>query len=496
MVEDHEHHYDKGIAEKRADIMVAASWLHQNYREVKIMRKSKKVMAMVITLSTVLLALSGCGGGSEKAAPAPEETQKPVENVAPKETTEPAETKLTGDFEIQYFVGGYGDAWWKQAIAEFQQLNPDLKIKESAGPKINDQMKPRWIQGNPPDFVYIDGAGSNTRQMVTDDQLMDITDWLKDAKNVDGQRILDLLIAQPEEYKPGQNFAIPLVFGSWGTFYDKALFKSKGWEAPADFESFMAVSEKIKAEGEMSPYIHTGVYPYYINGALLDPTIIAMNNYDTSIAKRINSLEKGVWKSEPVMKALDKIKQIADKGLIDKGSPALNHTDSQSQWLQHKAAFIPNGLWVESEMSKDVPAGFEYGFIPSIGQDKGGKFVANPYTSTVAVAKKAKNPDAAKAFIQFIYTEKQSKLWAELSKAPSNIKADLEGTNAPALTKEAAKFYNSEGTVVSPEIVIPEELVTARNNATLALTQGEITPQEWSDRMEAAMDKVRAKENK
>ena len=72
-------------------------------------------------------------------------------------------------------------------------MNPDLKIKESAGAKINDQMKPRWIQGNPPDFVYIDGAGSNTRQMVTDDQLMDITDWLKDAKNVDGKKILDLL---------------------------------------------------------------------------------------------------------------------------------------------------------------------------------------------------------------------------------------------------------------------------------------------------------------
>jgi N-acetylglucosamine transport system substrate-binding protein len=455
------------------------------------MRKFKKILTGCMVLSTVFLSI-GCGNSTNS----PNMTEKPLESAVSDASSQLQGSKLTGDFEIQYFVGGYGDAWWKQAIAEFQEENPDLKIKEWAGAKINDQMKPRWLQGDPPDFVYIDGAGSNARQMVTDDQLMDITDWLKDAKNVDGKKIVDLLIAQPEEYKPGTSYAIPLVFGSWGTFYDKALFTSKGWEAPADFEEFLALGDKIKAEGNMSPYIHTGVYPYYINGGLLDPTIIAMNDYDTSIFKRINSLEEGIWKSEPVMKALAKMVEMRDKGFIDKGSPALNHTDSQSQWLQHKAAFIPTGIWVESEMAKDVPAGFEFGFLPSIGQDKFGKFVANPYTSTVAIAKKAKNPEAAKAFIQFIFTEKQSKAWAELSKAPSNIKADLEGTNAPALTKEAAKFYNSPNTVVAPEIVIPEELVTARNNATIALTKGEITPEQWADRMEEATEKIRTKEMK
>jgi N-acetylglucosamine transport system substrate-binding protein len=455
------------------------------------MRKFKKILTGCMVLSTVFLSI-GCGNSTNS----PNMTEKPLESAVSDASSQLQGSKLTGDFEIQYFVGGYGDAWWKQAIAEFQEENPDLKIKEWAGAKINDQMKPRWLQGDPPDFVYIDGAGSNARQMVTDDQLMDITDWLKDAKNVDGKKIVDLLIAQPEEYKPGTSYAIPLVFGSWGTFYDKALFTSKGWEAPADFEEFLALGDKIKAEGNMSPYIHTGVYPYYINGGLLDPTIIAMNDYDTSIFKRINSLEEGIWKSEPVMKALAKMVEMRDKGFIDKGSPALNHTDSQSQWLQHKAAFIPTGIWVESEMAKDVPAGFEFGFLPSIGQDKFGKFVANPYTSTVAIAKKAKNPEAAKAFIQFIFTEKQSKAWAELSKAPSNIKADLEGTNAPALTKEAAKFYNSPNTVVAPEIVIPEELVTARNNATIALTKGEITPEQWADRMEEATEKIRSKEMK
>ncbi|WP_391571313.1 ABC transporter substrate-binding protein [Cohnella sp.] len=463
----------------------------------------RKTMTWGSVLLMLTLVLSACGGNKDKgndaspsASPKASESAKPSESASGSESASPEGVKLTGDFEIQYFVGGYGDAWWKEVIGEFQQLHPDLKIKESAGPKINDQMKPRWIQGSPPDFVYIDGAGSNTRQMVTDDQLLDITDWFKTAQNTDGKLLSDMLIAQPEEYQAGKVHAVPLVFGSWGTFYDKALFKEKGWEAPKDFESFLALGDKIKADGQMSVYIHTGVYPYYINGGLLDPAIVAMNGYDTSIVKKINALEAGVWSSEPVKKALDKIVQMRDKGFFDQGSPALNHTDSQSQWLQHKAAFIPNGLWVESEMANDTPAGFEFGFLPSITQDNGGKYVANPYVATVAIAKKAKNPDAAKAFLQFLYTEAHGKSWAELSKAPSNIKADLEATNAPALTKEASRFYNSDSTVVSPEVVIPEELVTERNNATLALTKGDITPDEWVDRMEKATEKIRAKENK
>ncbi|WP_028548815.1 extracellular solute-binding protein [Paenibacillus sp. UNC451MF] len=453
----------------------------------------KKKWLNLALISTFVLSAAGCGapaakptGGDSKPSP----DTKPAVS-APSGNATNTDKKLTGDFEIQYFVGGYGDAWWKEMIAEFQKKYPDLKIKESAGAKINDQMKPRWIQGNPPDFVYIDGAGANARQMVKDDQLMDITDWLKDLKNADGEKLSDLLISKPEEYEAGKNHTVPLVFGSWGTFYDKALFTKNGWEEPKDFPSFLAVADKIKASG-MTPYIHTGVYPYYIAGGLLDSATVSANKDDASILKKVASLEPGIFKSEPVMKALDKIVQLRDKGLIDPGSVSLNHTDSQALWLQHKAAFIPNGLWLENEMKKDIPQGFDFGFIPSVSQDKGGKYIAIPYTSTIAVAKKAKNPDAAKAFIQFLFTKQHAVRWAELTGALMNVKADLDSSKASNVVKSAMKYYNSSNTVVAPEVVLPADVEKARNDAIVALTTSKITPAEWADRMEKAAEKARA----
>ncbi|MDU0204110.1 ABC transporter substrate-binding protein [Paenibacillus sp. MAH-36] len=442
----------------------------------------KKWTTMGLAASMVLVA-AGCG---KTAAPA--ETTKPAASTAPAATaaasaapTAAAAKKLTGDFEIQYFVGGYGDKWWKKVIADFQAANPDLKIKESAGPKINEQMKPRWIAGNPPDFVYIDGPELFDRQMVTDGQLEDLTDWIKNAKNVDGDKIIDLLAQKPQEFD-GKIYNVPFVMSSWGIFYDKALFKEKAWAEPKDFEDFLAVSEKIKAAG-INPFIHTGKYPYYINGAVLFPAIVSANNNDYKLLQDMSTNNLEAWKNPAIIKGLNKIVQLRDKGFIDKASVQINHTDSQSLFLQHKDAFIPNGLWLPNEMAKDVPASFDFGFIPSITQDKGGKVVANTSTATFAIAKKAKNKDAAKAFMQFVFSKTQASQWAELSGAPSNVKGDISSSKAPNFVKDAAKFLSSPDTVVVPTVSFAADVDKAMQDASVALTIGTITPEEWVKRV-------------
>jgi len=448
-----------------------------------------KKMAAVSIAALMAVSLVGCGGNNN-AAPK-EEVKEPVkeETATPTPTpTEPETAKLTGDFEIQYFVGGYGDKWWKKVIAEFQAANPDLKVKESGGPKINDQMKPRWIGGTPPDFVYIDGAGLNDRQMVEDDQLEDLTDWLKDAKNIDGDLITDIL-AQPAQQFDGKVYNIPLVLNSWGMFWNKALFKEKGWAEPTDFDSFLAVSEKIKADG-ITPFIHTGKYPYYINGSVLYPAIVSANNDDYSILQDMAANKVEAFESPAVLTALNKIVALRDKGFIDKASIQINHTDSQMLFLQNKDAFIPNGLWLPNEMSKDVPAGFEFGFIPSVTQSPGGKVVANTSTATVAIAKKAKNKDAAKAFLQFIFSKGQASQWAELSGAPSNIKGDISASNAPSHVKDAAKYLTDPNTVVIPTITYNADVDKAMMDATDALTISTITPEEWVKRVTDVVKKV------
>lgn len=459
-------------------------------------RKTTFPSLAVLLVLVLALGLAGCGSSNKDGATSsPESSSKAAPSSAQADPSESPSAdngpKIAGDFEVQYCVGGYGDAWQKSILAQFKEKYPDINIKESAGPKINDQMKPRWIQGDPPDLVFIDCAGGlDVLQAIKDNQLMDLTEWLKTAQNVDGELITDVLIAQPQVYD-GKSYTIPYVFGSWGTFYDKALFKQNNWEVPTDFDSFLSVGEKIKAAG-ITPYIHAGIYTGYFEGGFLFPAIVSNNGDDPSILQDMADMKPGVFKSEPVMKALQQVVTIRDKGFIDKAAVALNHTDSQIQFVQHKDAFIPNGLWVENEMKKDTPAGFEFGMIPSITQAPGGKYIANPYSSPVAIAQKAKNPEAAKAFIQFMYTKKAAVEWAELTGALMNVKVDLNGTKASALSINASQYYSSPNLVVLPAVSYNADLSKEMDNATLALTDNKITPEQWADRVEKAAEKARA----
>lgn len=460
------------------------------------MFKNKRKTSLIgIAVLLVVMLLAACGKKNEETASSPPASASPKASESASSGADasqpPADTgaKLTGDFEIQYFVGGYGDKWWKKVIADFKAANPELNVIESGGPQINDQMKPRWIGGNPPDFVYIDGAGLNDRQMVEDGQLEDLTEWFKTAKNVDGDLISDILAQAPQAYD-GKIYNIPLVLNSWGIFWDKTLFKEKGWTEPQNFDEFMAVGQKIKDAG-INPFIHTGMYPYYINGAFLFPTIVSENNDDPGILQDMAANKVEAFQKPAVLAALDKIAKIRDSGYIDKASVQINHTNSQMLFLQHKDAFIPNGLWLPNEMSKDIPDGFDFGFIPSIGQDAGRKVVANTSTATVAVAAKGKNKDAAKAFLQFIFAKAQASQWAELSGAPSNIKGDISSSNAPSYVKDAAKFLTDANTVVIPTITYNADVDKAMMDATLALTIGKITPEEWVKRVTDVVAKLK-----
>ncbi len=448
--------------------------------------KTRKTLGVMIALLLVL-SIVGCNSGTNKGKDTGNQTSKPPVSA----TGEPKSADgLTGDFEIQYFVGGYGDAWWKEVIDGFQQANPNLKIKQTAGPKINEQMKPRWIQGDPPDVIYIDGAGANERQMIDDGQLLDITDFLKDAVNPDGEKLLDIIISQPTDYEGSKHFTLPLVFGSWGMFYDKALFNDKGWAVPTDWNSFIETSQQIKDAG-VSPLIHTGVYPYYINGGLLDSAMVAANGGDGSILTKQAALEEGSFSSEAVKKALGQLMELQQKTFIDASSISLNHTDSQAQWLQHKAAFIPNGLWLENEMKNDIPEGFDFGFLPSVVQDAGQNSIVIPYTNTIAIAKDAKNPEAAKAFLQFAFTKKNAVRWAELTGAIMNVKADLNNSSASAVVKDAMTFFNSDQTTVAPVAVLNADVEKVKQDATVALTAGKIDADQWMKRLEEAAAKAR-----
>lgn len=400
--------------------------------------------------------------------------------------------EISGDLEIQYFVGGYGDSWWKEVIADFQDKYPDVTITEHAGPNINDEMRSRWVANDPPDVVYIDGAGSSETQMVEDGQLMNLTDWLDGIELENGDMLVDSFIVDPATYD-GEIYSIPLVFDTWGTWYDRALFDEKGYTIPTDFDSFMDSMSEIKDKEGIDPFVTSGQHPYYFLRGMLNPAFGAAGG-DELLADVTKGAE-GAWTSEPVLEIMKKVERMADEKMFDDGLGALNHTQSQMNFLLHENAFIPVGFWLPNEMKNDIPDGFDFGFIPSPMQDAGEPYAIVPDLRPLAIAEEANNPEAAKAFVEFVFTRDYAMSFSEHTGAIMNISdVDLsESDDVPVYLMEANEMINDPDQVQLYHMPHPmsSDLETPIGNALMSLMLGNMTADEFVEEAEKAAKEYR-----
>ncbi len=398
---------------------------------------------------------------------------------------------VSGELELQYFVGGYGDSWWKEVIADFQKEYPDVSVVEHAGPNINEEMRSRWVSGDPPDVVYIDGAGSSETQMVEDGQLMNLTDWVKELE-VEGDPLMDSFLVEPATYD-GDIYSLPLVFDTWGTWYNKAMFEDKGYEVPSDFDSFMSTMGEIQKGEDIAPFVTTGQHPYYFLRGVLYPAFGAAGG-DELLTDVITGAE-GAWTSEPVLEVMKKVEDMQKAGYIDDGFGALNHTQSQMDFLLGKNAFIPVGFWLPNEMKNDVPEDFTFGFIPSPMQNEGEPFSIVPDLRPLAIAEGAENPEAAKAFVEFVFTREYAKSFSEHTGAIMNLNGvDLaESEGVPEYLIEANEMINDPEKVQLNNKPHPmsADLEEPISNALVSLMLGNISAEEFTEEAEKAAEQYR-----
>jgi N-acetylglucosamine transport system substrate-binding protein len=150
-----------------------------------------------------------------------------------------------------------------------------------------------------------------------------------------------------------------------GLFYDKVFFEKNGWnQNPKTWGEFTKLLDDIKAKG-IIPITYPGVYASYINyGFTIKQFELAerkgtldqfTKNYRAGAMPYYTSAEsKEIW---------SRMYEMGKKGYFPEGAAALNHTQSQMQLLQHKAALASTGDWVQNEMKSATPDGFKWGFM-------------------------------------------------------------------------------------------------------------------------------------
>lgn len=405
------------------------------------MSKLKKLLVGALALC-MTLSVAACGGGSSDG-------ESKNNSTANSGTSTSGGSGKKTDFTLQIFTGGYGADMWEYVIRAFEADHPEYNVVANMSNTVNENMQDDWRDGNPPDFVFLDGT-LEKQAWLENDMLYDFTDWLKTA-TVAGEenvKIKDRMLTEYVHKYTGEDgktitYGMPLVLSSYGMWYDNALFTQKGWTVPTNYSELSAWVDK-NATAETAALIYPGVYSGYLVQGMILPALAEVG--DEFYNRVENALDAEVYTSAEFKAVMNRFADIFGKN--NKANSvadclSLDHTRSQMQWLAHKAAFIPNGLWLRKEMAalNAIPEGFEMRYAPSALNVEKQIIVAS--SVTCAVAKDAQNKKAALEFMRYLYRTDVVQKFAECTDSPSATNVELDESKVSEVLKYAQEVMSN-----------------------------------------------------
>ena len=322
---------------------------------------------MMLFLISVIMLFVGCGKKADVAKEGRYSGELYPENGLPKDK------KVTLSFIFP--VQGNGKDYFEYAVDTFQKRFPNIKINvrwiEAGGVAYSTLMQ-SLIQANDskaiPDWIF--GLTGDTISNLIQLGKLEAQDelWERTFYDNPNLKVKDgILASENVMFKYGKMYVLPHNANISGIYFDKNTFERIGVpQQPKTWSEFLEACEKIKGQG-IYPMVMAGKYAssYFSAGWGAIPYEIGGEEY---LQAEFN-YEEDLYLRPEYISMLEKMEEFAKKGYLHPGTASFDHTQSQMELIQGKAAMVTVGAWVANEMKEVVPEDFRWGFMAFPGND-------------------------------------------------------------------------------------------------------------------------------
>ena len=256
-----------------------------------------------------------------------------------------AEEKVTLDFAA--IETAYGTKLWPEIIEAYKQVNPNVDIKLTMEKELEDAITPRLQSGDYPDVVLLAQSRKKAlpETLIKDKALADLTDVLDMKVPGEDKTVKEKLLpgftdsTSTNPYNDGKTYLMPMFYSPTGLFYNKALFKAKGWEVPKTWDQMWKLAEEAKKE-------NIALFTYPTAGYL--DTFFSSVIYSAGGAELFNkamNYDPEVWSGADLTKVFETLGELAKNTEATTVANANKDgfTKNQQAVLDNKALFMPNG---------------------------------------------------------------------------------------------------------------------------------------------------------
>jgi len=345
----------------------------------------KKMIAIAACSVALMSTLAGCGSGKQT-------------NSA---------TSSSDPVTLTYSIWDKNQKPGMEAIAKaFHEKNPNITVNVEVTPwdQYWTKLDAGASSGTLPDVFWM--HSNSFLKYASNDMLMDVTDKLKNSKEVQLDKFPKDLV-QLYTIKD-KNYAIPKDYDTIALWYNKTMFDAKGISYPDatwDWNKLLEVAQKLNDPAK-------GIYGF------LSP-VDAQQNYYNLIGQNDGTIlsadkKKSGYDSAATKEAIQFAVDLSQKYKVSPTVQQFADTSRDQYFESGRAAMAFFGSWMVSEFKANeyMTKNCDVAIIPF------GKKKATMYNGLGnAVSAKTKNPDAAWKFLEFLGTKEANLLQAEKAAA-------------------------------------------------------------------------------
>lgn len=373
--------------------------------------------------------------------------------------------------------------YFKNAVAEFEEKNPDIKINTEA--VLNDSYKEkiRVVLGssNAPD-VFFSWSGEFAYNFVRQDLAKDLTEEV----NADQEWSDKIMGSAWGPFTLNDKiYGIPWSIDGKAFFYNKEIFEQYGLKEPQTWEQLIEVLDTLKNESDITPLAFGSKAPWTISHYIgtLNQRMVDPETIDKDYA-----IEPGEDKfTDPgYVKALEKLNELSP--YFNEGVNSVDHEYARQLFKSGKAAISYMQLAEIGLVEPDLGENLGVFNFPETPNGKGDTNVITGAPEGIMISSKTEHPEEALQFVKFL-TSKQlaSKQLTEVSEY-SAIKGMTSPENGASKLQQKAvdQIVNAEEMAVWFDTAVDISIVDAYLSNTQLMLGGELTPEEVMEKVQEA----------
>lgn len=307
-------------------------------------------------------------------------------------------------------------------IAEFEAVNPDIKIKWIDVPFSEGEKRTlaSVMSDNPPDLINLNPDFSAL--LSQKGALYEIDTTLTKDFN---QEIIDSL-----KYN-GKLYSIPWYATSAVTIYNKDLLQKAGVKVPETYTELAQISPQIRK---------TGAYSFLPNITENDTMLRILNKYGINSCENINS-EKSV-------EVFEFFKNLYINDLIPKETITQTHREALEKFMAEKIVFFQSGANFLNMIKENAPSTYKN---TDVAPQFKGELGQNDFSlMNFIIPLKAPHKNEALKFALFITNEKNQLALARLT--------NVLVTNEKALQDDFYKEYAPDDLMAKARVISAQQL--------------------------------------